>query len=155
MFVLRKLVFGRNESNLAEFNDKEYVSNPFVSKITQLKVWSDYEFVYGVQAFYSMQDMFDIAGEEHIKPEMLAKVRNISSIEIEPDDQIAEISGKYSEGITYLQVRTQKGIVKEFGTDRDCGDQFTVSFGPKETLAMLHGAFCEMKGMIIKLKAFI
>ena len=129
-----------------EFNDKEYIPNPFISKINQLVVWSDYEFIYGIQAFYSMQNTFDIEGQEHIRVEMKEKVKDVSNIEIDDDDKICCISGKYSEGITYLQIKTLKGIIKEFGTDRDFGEEFTINLGPKEELALLHGAMREIKG---------
>lgn len=146
LLIVRKATGGRVESGLSEFNDKEYLPTPLKSKITKLMVWLDENFIYGIQAFYKVQDSYYVAGEEHLGIEMKRKAKFVSSIEVENDDQIWWISGKYEEGLTYLKVKTVKGHIKEFGTKTDSPNEFKISVDPNENMTLLHGAFYYKKG---------
>lgn len=136
---------GRVETGLSEFSDKEYITNPVTSRITKLMIFSDENHIYGIQAFYTVQNSFYVAGEENLGRDMKRRAKYVSSIDI-GEDQILWISGKYSEGITFLKIKTAKGSLKEFGNEKTDSNEFRITLDPKESLALLHGALYYKKG---------
>jgi len=125
-----------------DFNDREHISNVFTSKIAKIVLWSDDSYVYGIQAFYNMQNSFVIAGDEHIGQGMKKIARKVSTLEINEDDRIFWIYGRYTDGLTYLRMKTSSGKIIEAG-NKDLPQQqkkFRIVLDENENFAVLSGA---------------
>jgi len=142
VLTLGKEIGGRIGSGLLDFNDREHISNVFTSKIAKIVLWSDDSYVYGIQAFYNMQNSFVIAGDEHIGQGMKKIARKVSTLEIDEDDRIFWIYGRYTDGLTYLRMKTSSGKIIEAG-NKDLPQQqkkFRIVLDENENFAVLSGA---------------
>lgn len=135
----RKEKKGRVGVKLPEFDDFSVISRD--SKISKLTVWFDKDQIYGIRAVYTLPDGSDVAGKEHLLVDQKDKVA-CQAIEIDADDRIAVVSGKYNNFIGYLRVATAKGVVHEFGDEsgKNSVQPFLFDIETNETPAGLFGA---------------
>ena len=121
--ALRHEVIGKAGSK--NFDDKSQVSGKSIEKIVKLIVWFDDENIFGVQAWYSSKNG-DFCGNENVNS-AIKNSKKSASIEIDNDDYISYIMGKYNSGIVSLRVQTFKGQIKEFGNVQNEGDEYDLT----------------------------
>jgi hypothetical protein len=118
------------------------------SKITKIIVWYDENYIYGVQAFYSVGST-DIIGEENIAPGIEEKMKTSQSLEVDNNDHISIITGKYDHGLVSLRIQTFKGVIKEFGNAHNEGEEYDISIKSGEKTSTIFGTFAELPGNIL------
>ena len=136
----RKVTGGSKGFHLRHFDDSKKATE-VNSEISKLTIWSDDDFIYGIQAFYRKENSVSTAGQEHIKPQLKQKAKFVTSMEIQPGDKICRFLGKYREGLIHLKIETVKGVVYEFNNNKDSLNDFDIAIDPQETAVFLHGAF--------------
>lgn len=153
VLTLGKEIGGRIGSGLLDFNDREHISNVFTSRLAKIVTWSDESYVYGIQAFYNMQNSFVIAGDEHIGQGMKKLAKQVSTLEIEEGDRIYWIYGRYTDGLTYLRMKTTNGKIIEAGNKDLPAPQkkFRIVLDDNENFAVLSGAHFVKPGILLKI----
>ncbi len=111
-------------------------------KISKLTVWFDKDQIYGVRAVYSIKNGSDIAGAEHLAVEQKNDL-TCQAFDIDVDDRIAVVSGKYKNFIGYLKFATAKGKTHEFGDEngKNSTTPFIFDIETNEQPSVLFGAF--------------
>jgi len=143
--VIRDVTGGKTEDGLLAFSDKDIFENLFSTKIVKITVWVGKSFINGIQASYRVNNSEDMMGNQHLAGEMKAKTKNVESLQIDLDDNISSVSGKYNEGLISLKFQTAKGKIKEFGTTKGSGQEFEIKIEPEEQPTLLFGAFYNKK----------
>lgn len=146
--MVRDVLGGRTGSGLYEFTDKDIFENLFSTKIVKITVWLGEAFINGIQASYRLNNTEDIMGNQHLVGEMKSKTKVVESLQIDPDDYISYIGGKYNEGLTTLKFQTAKGKIKVFGDTKSLGEEFELTMEPGEQPTLMFGALCKKKGIL-------
>ena len=132
-------VQGNFDPSLDEFRDSESISTS--SKISRIMCWFDNDCIYGIQAHYALSNNHDVSGPEHLRLSDKDSAKQ-ESLEIDSDDHIVHISGKYKNCIGYLKMMTAKGVIKDFGETDGINTISDFSFGitSKEHPSSIFGA---------------
>lgn len=150
--MVRDVLGGRTGSGLYEFTDKDIFENLFSTKIVKLTVWVGEGFINGIQASYRLNNTEDMMGNQHLVEQMKSKTKVVESLQIDPDDYISYIAGKYNEGLSTLKFQTAKGKIKVFGDPKTLGEEFEIQMEPGEQPTLMFGALCKRKGILFNLK---
>jgi len=130
---------------LLEFGDDDILENPATSKIVKVTVWIGENYLNGIQMSYRINNSEDVVGNQHLAPDMKGKTKLVESLQIDPDDHISYISGKYGEALISLKLQTAKGKIKDFGNTKADGEEFEIDIKSDEQPTMLFGAFMRRK----------
>lgn len=136
----RKEKKGRiNSTKTQEFDDFSVVGSE--AKISKLTVWFDQDRIYGLSAVYTLPNGTEIAGKEHLRLQDRDKVM-ARAFEIDADDRIAVVSGRYKNFVGYLKIATAKGMIHEFGseTGKNATEHFIFDTEANEAPSVLFGA---------------
>ena len=147
--MVRDVLGGRSGLGLYEFTDKDIFENLFSTKIVKLTVWLGESFINGIQASYRLNNTEDMMGNQHLVEGMKSKTKVVESLQIDPDDYITFIAGKYTEGLTTLKFQTAKGKIKVFGDAKSLGEDFEIEMEPGEQPTLMFGALCKRKGIFL------
>jgi len=142
---VREVAGGRIEDGLLEFGDDDIVEDPVTTKIVKVTVWIGDTFLNGIQLSYKINDKEDVIGNQHLAPSMKGKTKIVESLQIDPDDRITLISGKYGQALTSIKFQTAKGKIKDFGDIQSAGEEFEIDMQPGEQPTLLFGAFFKKK----------
>ena len=145
---VREVAGGRIEDGLLEFGDDDVIEDPTTTKIVKVTVWIGETFLNGIQLSYKINDKEDVIGNQHLAPSMKGKTKIVESLQIDPDDRITLISGKYGQGLTSIKFQTAKGKIKDFGDIQSAGEEFEIDMQPGEQPTLLFGAFVRKKGIL-------
>lgn len=137
---ISKETIGKTGSDV--FDDSGILKGKLESKITKIIVWAGEEYIYGIQAFYSCSNV-DISGNPNIKDTMKKIARNSNSIDINNDDFITNITGKYNEGLVSLRIQTSKGMIKEFGNVKSEGNESEINLKVGDKTSGIFGSFLD------------
>jgi Jacalin-like lectin domain. len=74
------------------------------------------------------------------------------SLEIDTDDYISNITGKYNNGLVSLRFQTFKGTIKEFGNTHNEGEEYDITINSGEKTSTIFGSFLENSGIIFGIK---
>jgi len=143
---VREVAGGRIEDGLLEFGDDDVVEDPTTTKIVKVTIWIGEEFINGIQLSYKINDKEDVIGNQHLAPSMKGKTKIVESLQIDPDDRISLITGKYGKALTSIKFQTAKGKIKDFGDIQSAGEEFEIDMQPGEQPTLLFGAFVKQKG---------
>ena len=100
---------------------------------------------------YRINNSEDVVGNQHLAPDMKGKTKVVESLQIDPDDHISYISGKYNEALISLKLQTAKGKIKDFGDMKSDGEEFEMDVKSDEQPTMLFGAFMRKKGKLLRI----
>lgn len=136
--ALKREVKGRYDSTLTEFSDKQAKDQG--TKISKLTFWYNDNEICGFKAFYTLDNGNDVAGDEHLHVKDKNSLKS-SAIEVDTDDHIAHITGKYKQFVEYIKIVTAKGSIHEFGNLRENGSEdFTFDLETDEHPVSIFGA---------------
>ena len=107
-------------------------------------------FINGIQCSYKLNSKEDVMGNQHLDARMKGKTKLVESLQIDADDRISFVAGKYSDAILSLKFQTAKGKIKEFGNSKATGEDFEIDIEKGEQPTLLFGASREMKGILFK-----
>lgn len=144
--TVRDVMGGRSGAGLFDFSDKDVFENLFSTKIVKLTLWLGETYINGIQASYKVDNSEDVVGNQHLAAEMKGLTKVVESLQIEPDDRITFIAGKYDEALVCLKFQTAKGKIKVFGNDKSLGEDFEIDMEAGEQPTLLFGALCKKKG---------
>ena len=145
---VREVAGGRIEDGLLEFGDDDVVEDASTTKIVKVTVWIGEQFINGIQLSYKINDKEDVIGNQHLAPSMKGKTKIVESLQIDPDDRISLITGKYGKALTSIKFQTAKGKIKDFGDIQSAGEEFEIDMQPGEQPTLLFGAFVKQKGKV-------
>lgn len=147
--AMRREYKGRYDSTLQEFNDDKVETEN--GKISKLTFWYDDKNIYGLKAFYTLANGNDVAGEEHLSVRDKSQLK-ASAIEIENDDHIAHITGKYKDFVEYIKIVTAKGVIHEFGNQNESeAQEFMFEMESDEHPILVFGALDTLSKLIHEL----
>lgn len=128
-----------------EFGDDDILENPASTKIVKVTIWVGEKFLNGIQLSYRINNSEDVVGNQHLDPNMKGKTKVVESLQIDPDDYISYISGRYTEALVFLKIQTIKGKIKDFGHSKEEGEDFEIYIKSGEQPTVLFGAFARRK----------
>ena len=144
----------RENLSLNELNDDISLKDFDNPRLSKLSFWYDENYIHGYQAYYCINNMFDVMGHAKLISNSLENYI-IASIDIDNDDnKIIKIEGRYDDmGLRGLEIiTTQK--VKKFGSFDDKKDlkKFVINFDDNEELLKVFGCLNVKEGNIYNLK---
>ena len=148
----RMEVKGRYDSTLEEFNDDNISQD---KRLNHLTVWYDDNHIYGLKANYSLDGGSDASGTEHLQVADKNQLKS-GSIEIDADDHITNVSGKYKHTVGYLKIVTASGKTQEFGNvnGTETEHEFVFDIKVKERPISVFGALDKIGKLKLFLPAF-
>mmetsp|Transcript_82837 Transcript_82837/g.115063 ORF Transcript_82837/g.115063 Transcript_82837/m.115063 type:complete len:92 (+) Transcript_82837:971-1246(+) len=65
------------------------------------------------------------------------------SIEIDTNDYVSAMMGKYNDGLVSLRIQTFKGTIKEFGNVKDEGEEYELDIKGDDRVSPVFGTFTQ------------